>query len=293
MNIKGLGISTNADTIAGSDSLLEAHLREIQAAGATYAELILHGLDVVVAGALQPSRVRAVAGVVGRVGLGHTIHLPYGLNLLDRQWGEGHRKVFEAGIDFAGVIGAELLVYHSSFRADDGSGSGAELLERDGETLRELGERAARLGVEIGVENNAWTDPSAITYGLRPSDLVDHVRGVGLDNVGMTLDLGHLHLTSAAYGWDFAGEIEATLPVLKHIHAHDNFADLSQSGTYNVDLPLGRGDLHLPMGWGTIPWPGTLELLASYEGVWMMEIEYRLAELFPEFVTEARSLLAL
>jgi sugar phosphate isomerase/epimerase len=298
MKLRGLGISTNADMINGDDTVLARHLGEITDAGCTHAELILHGLDVVVGGKLQPSRVRAVGDVLTQAGLDYTIHLPYSLNLMDRQHGDEYRSIFESGIDFAGAVGAEVVVYHSSFRNADEldtalPSAAGDLIKRDLDTLSELGRRSAAHGVVIGVENNAWTDPQALTYGLRPSDLAAHVRQVDSDNVGVTLDLGHLHLTSAAYGWDFFDECEAVLPLLKHIHAHDNFAVLAQTGIYNRDLPLGLGDLHLPMGWGTIAWDQTIPRFADYTGVWMMEIEYRLASLFPEFVRNAETALSL
>lgn len=293
MPIVGLGISTNADMIDGDDELLAEHLGQIADAGCTHAELILQGLDVVVGGALQPARVRRVASVLASAGLRYSIHLPYDLNLMDQEWGDDYRAVFDAGLEFAGDIGAELVVYHSSFLAP-GSGAvaaehprGRDLLKRDIDQLRALGDAAERNGVVIGVENNAWTDPAALTYGLRPSDIARHVEAVAHPNVGITLDLGHLHLTSAAYGWGFIEEIAAVRPLLAHVHAHDNFARLSQNGQYNKDLPLGRGDLHLPMGWGSIDWETTIDALAGYSGIWMMEIEYRLSGLFPEIVTEA------
>ncbi|GAA4345233.1 sugar phosphate isomerase/epimerase family protein [Microbacterium rhizosphaerae] len=299
MKLAGLGISTNADMINGDDEILGRHLGEIADAGCSHAELILHGLDVVVGGRLQPSRVRRVHDVLRRSGLRFSIHLPYTLNLMDPKYGEPFTRIFEAGLDFADTIGAEVVVYHSSWRQPESAHrtindrDAQELLLRDRDTLRTLGERAARSGVDIGVENNAWTDPSAITYGLRPADIVDHVRQIELDNVGITLDFGHLHLTSEAYGWDFADECRTVLPYLKHVHAHDNFAVLEQTGIYNRDFPLGLGDLHLPMGWGSIAWPEILPLFADYDGIWMMEIEYRLASLFPEIAQAARGLLNL
>jgi sugar phosphate isomerase/epimerase len=121
---------------------------------------------------------------------------------------------------------------------------------------------------------------------------VRHLEPIAHPHLGITLDLGHLHLTSAAYGWSALDEIAAVLPLLRHVHAHDNFAKMRRGPRYNSELPNGIGDLHLPMGWGSIPWAEVLPAMADYREIWMMEIEFRFFRHFPELVTAAQGMLA-
>lgn len=300
---RGLGLSLNADLIDGDMPTLERHLGLVADAGAEWVELILHGLDVVVAGRLQPARMAAVTRILDRFEVGRTLHLPYDLNLLSPHQAEGCRSVFAAGLEFAAETGVAAVTYHSSFVdqsaeaqasafyerfGTDPLGQYAALLDYDRETLGALA-AAAPAGTVIGVENTAWNDPrSRRGYGSDARDVAAHVAGIGASNLGMTLDFGHLHMTSTAAGRDIVDEVDAVLPQVVHIHAHDNFGDSTPTARYMDALPYGYGDLHLPVGWGSIPWDRLLPGLADYRGVWMMEIEFRLSPHFSDIVRDMR-----
>ena len=300
---QGIGLSLNADLIDGDMPTLERHLGLVADAGAEWVELILHGLDVVVAGRLHPARMAAVTRILDRFELGRTLHLPYDLNLLSPRRAEGSRDVFAAGLSFAAETGVRAVTYHSSFlelspeaRASefygrfgpDGDERYERLIEYDREVLASLAAEAPT-GTVVGVENTAWNDPAKRRgYGADARDVVEHVTAVGATNLGITLDLGHLHMRSTATGRDLADEVRAVLPHVVHIHAHDNFGDSTPTERYMDALPFGFGDLHLPVGWGTIPWDRILPDLAHYRGVWTMEIEFRLYPHFADIVREMR-----
>jgi hypothetical protein len=55
MNVKGIGISLNADMVNGDLEALEKHIGYIADAGGDYVELIMHGLDVVIDGKVHPT----------------------------------------------------------------------------------------------------------------------------------------------------------------------------------------------------------------------------------------------
>ncbi|MFF2089347.1 sugar phosphate isomerase/epimerase family protein [Paenibacillus sp. NPDC058174] len=309
MNVKGIGISLNADMVNGDLDTLERHLGYIAEAGCDYAELILHGLDVVIGGQVHPKRLARVREVLDKFELNYTMHLPYELNLMSWSKGRDYEIVFEAGIELSKAIGADTIIYHSSFaQLTDhnleqhyfpkyGRMKREELfkllLDEDVAMLRRLGLIAKDAGISIGVENNIWYDmKNDYTYGVHPQTVAEHIRKVGLDNVGITLDIGHCYLTSIAYGYDFKEAIESVLPYTKHLHVHDNFGKLYDAKAYMSNLPYGYGDLHLPVGWGSIPYTEVFQWLAAYEGIVNMEIEFRLYPHFKESVDEMRELLA-
>ncbi|MEK8129448.1 sugar phosphate isomerase/epimerase [Paenibacillus filicis] len=308
MSVRGIGISLNADMVNGDLDALEKHLGYIADAGCDYAELIMHGLDVVIGGRVHPRRLELVRRVLDRFKLGYTLHLPYELNLMSLEKGEDYYRGFEAGIELASAIGCDTIVYHSSYAVLNDSNLEhyfkqygkkyheelfAILLDEDANRLRELGRLAQGAGVQIGIENNIWYDiRQEYTYGIRPQDVVRHIRRVGLPNVGMTLDIGHCYLTSIAYGYDFKDAILDALPYVLHLHVHDNFGKLKDAKSYMSNLPYGYGDLHLPIGWGSIPYPEVFDWLRSYEGIVNMEIEFRFYPHFQECVEEMKKLLS-
>jgi sugar phosphate isomerase/epimerase len=94
----------------------------------------------------------------------------------------------------------------------------------------------------------------------------------------MTVDFGHAYLTSRYFGDDFLGNIEAAKPYLRHIHIHDNLGIFDtarlkwQQKSLKQRLPFGKGDLHLPIGWGEIPFKDVFKILGDdYSGIYMLE----------------------
>ncbi len=298
---KGIGLSLNADLINGDMPTLERHLGYVADAGCDYVELILHGLDVVIAGKLNQARLDAVTRILDRFQLNRTLHLPYELNLLSAERHEAYRACFAAGIEFAKAASCEVVTYHSSFMELDPASQQSEfyrkfganpagrygkLLEFDLDALGSLSESAGT-GTKIGIENTAWHDPAARRgYGRTPVSVAAHTEKLRGPGLGVTMDLGHLYMAARADGLDFAGEVRQALPSLVHLHIHDNFGDSTGSASYLEALPYGFGDLHLPVGWGSIPWEEVLPDLAAYRGVWMMEIEFRFYPHFPDLVTD-------
>ncbi|SEP13029.1 sugar phosphate isomerase/epimerase [Paenibacillus sp. OV219] len=308
MKNRGIGISLNADMVNGDLAVLEQHLGYIADSGCDYAELIMHGLDIVINGQVHPKRLERVRSVLSKFRLGYTLHLPYELNLMSLEKGEDYYRCFEAGIELSAAIGCDMIVYHSSYAQLTDKNLEhyyekygkmyreklyAILLEEDVERLRSLGNKAQQHGIQIGIENNIWYDLKCdYTYGLRPQDVVEHVRRIGLDNVGITLDIGHCYLTSIAHGYDFEQAIVDALPFVKHLHVHNNFGKLKDAGSYMSNLPYGYGDLHLPVGWGSIPYADVFRWIDGYEGIVNMEIEFRLYPHFRESVEEMKLLIA-
>lgn len=309
MKPRGIGISLNAELVNGDFAVLERHLGYIADAGCDFAELIMHGLDVVIDGRVHPRQLERVREVLNKFDLQYTLHLPYELNLMSYIKGEEYYSAFEAGIELSKAINAETIVYHSSYaeltdphleqyyyprygriRREELFGL---LLEEDAAKLRQLGLMAREAGISVGIENNIWYDiKNDYTYGIQPQTVAQHIERIGLDNVGMTLDIGHCYLTSIAYGYNFEEAITSALPYLKHLHLHDNFGKLYDAKSFMSNLPYGYGDLHLPVGWGSIPYREVLKWLDSYTGILNMEIEFRLHPQFRESVEEMKTLIS-
>ncbi len=337
MAIKGIGINAHSARLAGSLEILESDLAYFQRLGFDYVEIPIDGVDAVLNGRLNLKHVKKVKEVLTKFPLRYTVHSPNLLNLMDADEFTMQKRVFEASIEFAGEIGAEVLVYHSGRIRLRGEYLGEAALTREllalpdrsfieererveRETLAELADLARGLGVTICVENSdpmieegaLWElarrvlkkgidlthriapagDIAMYNYGGMINRLVEQVKGVGKDNVAITFDFGHAYIASHYYGFDFLKAIELAMPLIKHVHVHDNFGKpAGLDRRQGVLMPDGKGDLHMPIGWGEIPYREVLSRLKGYNGVVMLEINPRYRDYYGEALQEARRLL--
>ncbi|HZV21329.1 MAG TPA: TIM barrel protein, partial [Hyphomicrobiales bacterium] len=102
-----------------------------------------------------------------------------------------------------------------------------------------------------------------------PSRLAREIEAIGHPNVRGCLDFSHGAIRCAAEGADFISEAKALASVAKHLHLHDSFGDPLQLRTYlrSERVAYGLGDLHLPIGWGNLPWHRMMKELTFEEDV--------------------------
>ena len=71
-----------------------------------------------------------------------------------------------------------------------------------------------------------------------------------------------------AYSFDFLESIELARPLIKHVHIHDDFGKLAGLDRRQIAfLSQGKGDLHMPIGWGEILYREVFYRLNGCEGV--------------------------
>ncbi|MFL5335151.1 MAG: sugar phosphate isomerase/epimerase family protein, partial [Geminicoccaceae bacterium] len=146
--------------------------------------------------------------------------------------------------------------------------------------LREMGDVAARLGVRLAVETLFVETEQE--YTADPVRLASELRAVDHPHVVGTLDVSHSYLMTSFRGTSFTEAIAAFAPVTGHFHLHDSFGrppgTLSGFYTDSERVAFGVGDLHLPLGWGDVPFetllpglpvlPGTLLTVELPERHW-------------------------
>ena len=194
-------------------------------------------------------------------------------------------------------------------------------------TLQELADFAKDLGVTIAIENTCpdlkeetlWElskqfngrmfpqytltpqTPKPIflqevrkyKYGTKIEELVDQVKEIDRDNLGITLDFGHAYLTSKYYHFKFLDSIKLALPYIKHLHIHDCFGKAQQSyEERDIDLiQFGIGDMHMPVGWGEIPYQKIFPLLKDYNGVLCLELKPRYKKFYKYSLERVKELI--
>jgi len=289
-----IGINADSSTINGNLSVLVSMLRDFQAAGFSHVEIPVHGVDCVINGNVAMLHLEMLKQVLGRFPFSYTVHAPDALNLEDAVQPEIHAAALQATIDVAAEIGAYIVVYHGSWVSNS---RGARMAEkpvpedsaaihaywaREIDRLSRIAEYAELKGVTVAVENIFRQNADEHTYRIDPRELAAVVSAVNSRHLGICFDFGHAFISANEEGFSIEEALRAVLPHLVHVHIHDNYGKSASRYSRPIDMLFqGAGDLHLPPGWGSIPY-GTLfpQFAPSYQGVFMMEIQPRFKDFY-------------
>lgn len=314
MQINGIGKDVSDGYIDGRLERLDQCLQYYTELGYTVAEVPITGLSVIINGVLLQPRVMRVKEILSKYDFRYTVHAPNRTNLAYGYNHELEKAVLKSSVAFCQVIGAKRLVYHSGLQALDAARTGTVLLPSDDELkrgaqqevrgLQELSPFAADADVIIGLENG---DPHLWEYAvlkqnekqpnelpkyharLRIQPIIEQLEAINHPNIAMTLDLAHLHLATHAVGDDYLKAVEQASSWVRHLHINDNFGKLDVGFDNEKDrLPYGEADLHLPPGWGAIPFADAFAKLKGYEGDIILEIKDRYWDHFGDALNNTR-----
>lgn len=236
-----LGLSIRGGAQRGDELALARRL------GYDAAEISMDGTGMIFGGRLHGRMLREALDEFARHELVYSVHSPSSLNLRDRTNRDVQLALAQSTLRFCREVGSRVLVIHFEQRSPDPADERAFV-----EAILRLSDEAG--DVILGIENIE-------VERLEP--VIDCVRQIDRPNVGMTLDVGHAYLAAARFGFDWSAAIDAALPCVRHVHMNDNFGRYDPLRLENFTLyrtqtpadtfPLGKGDLHLPVGWGVIP----------------------------------------
>ncbi len=302
MNI--IGSKIDEVRIDGSLERLTQDLEQIRAMGIGAVELPAHGLDLVINGRLNTKRQAAALEILKRFDFAYSIHSPNPINLMDKNQAL-HADVLLATLEFARQIKARAVVYHAGrfipeeefniFPVRDLSQKEKQgLLEKEALVLQSISTQYP--DVNIAIENaRPYLNQSPYSYGEFIDQLKDQVETVNQDNVKINLDFGHLFMTSTFHGYDLLKAVESIKHLVIHTHIHDNFGGSVHhwEKQQTHQLPFGKGDSHMPVGWGTVPVKSILDvLLPGYKGLLIMELRSRYFDAIKESKQNLAALLA-
>ncbi len=266
-----IGLNIHSGRINGDLELLKRDILAIEKAGFDAAEIPVHGVDAVVNGQLRERRAKQVKEILTGFDLEYTVHAPDVLNLRDFNYPDVHRKVFAASIEFTAAIGAKTFVYHQGrLKSNDNDVTQEEAREIEIDELIDLSKLAKNEGITICVENIH----SSITH------LMKLLESVGEESIKLCYDFAHSYINSKKLGYDFLRSIQVAKPFIRHTHVNDNFGKgrPESSAAYIEAMPMGIGDLHLPVGWGSIPYEDVFRVMAGYDGIYVLELQERFFE---------------
>ncbi|GGE23260.1 hypothetical protein GCM10011390_48340 [Aureimonas endophytica] len=290
-----VAVGFNAASADGEFASLEARLRQIAEIGADVAEIAVSSLDIVAGGRIIPERAARLEQLTRSLPLRYTVHGLVASNFMDRETVDRQLAAAKALVEICDRIGSGILVQHSgAIRADQGAERAAAGRLED-ETVHALAEFARPYGVRIALENIFTTEPGQ--WRRSPSELAGAIKAIGHPNLVALIDFSHAYIESTYRGLDFRAELRAMAEVAGHLHVHDSFGQ--PQGRTPFYFPqeataLGLGDLHMPLGWGDIPFAEIFAELSPLPGtVLMMEINHRYGAEQPACLSEARRFAAL
>jgi len=266
--LKGIGVNIDTRRLSGSIQRFEGELDFFRNVGFDYIEIPPAGLDVIVRGRIIEHRMRRLERLISLFDFKYTVHAPDVVNLKHKTnpW---HYKVFEAVIEFARRIKAEIIVYHCGVVKHSLDLTEREQKKHEVKQLRNLAQKAQEYGITIGVENTVHS----------MDEVLEVVEAVNMPNVGITLDIGHLFIVANYRGLDFFSQLKKGLKKAVEIHVSDNFAESPYTYQDIPDVDLfrfvyGIGDLHLPIGEGEIPYTKVFRMIreSGFKGIVTLEI---------------------
>jgi sugar phosphate isomerase/epimerase len=266
-------IGFSAGHLNGSFSNLQHFLDRLVAAGAGHCELYITELDVVSGGRLIPERLRRFREICRARPLGYTFHLPLVSNLTEPERSSLDDSVLGALIEVAAAIDAAVLVLHPGRMPAGLAPSNRDaLLALERQQLWNLAERAASIGACISLENPppsrdvlaGKVDP----HGLNPSDIFSQVKQTAHPNLNATLDYSHAWIAAAHCKFDFLEAVRIVAPVVGHLHIHDSHGRPPHEPPtrFSDEVAYGVYDLHLPIGWGNVPFDKAISAMSIAPG---------------------------
>ena len=309
MQINNIGIAFGLAAGPRRWARLEEGLGWIADQGYQLVEMNPHSLAVIVNGEIRPDVLADYVAVLKNFDLCYTIHGLNRLNLAYDPRRELCQQIMRCQLAVCRAVGAGVLVYHSGLQAldlvqagvrrtllsDEELSAGAQL---EVTALQALAPLAADAGVVIGMENgdsHQWEHNLMAQFGqpraalakhharLQIGPIVRQLEAIDHPNVGMTLDIAHLHIAAHDLGFDYLAAVAEGAPWVKHLHANDNFGRLDQGFDNEVDRwAYGEADIHLPPGWGSIPYAQLFQRLPTYQGDLILEIKSGFADFFKE-----------
>lgn len=292
-----IGIKAYGARIEGNEKALAAFLDEIVAAGFQAVEISPDDSGLLECGQLKKGILWPLKALLSRYDLEITVHVPLRLNLFNREIPEIHERVLYSCLDICSALSASILVFHPGRyidnvefarygKPDPGEVFSEPLMKLERRILRNAA--AAYPKITIAMENQRpYADCSPYSYAEYPLELARQVDRIGMDNIGVTLDTGHLNLACAYHRLPLPDALESICRRAVHCHIHDNhgianyYTDKDKDGM----LPFGIGDEHLVPGSGTFPFPDFFRMMDPYDGIYLVELSGRF--LYPEKIREA------
>jgi len=255
--------------------------------GFDHIEICPEDFDALQSGELIMATVLELKKILSDYPFSKSVHVPIPLNLFNRDNPDLHKRVLESCYNFTNILGGSTLVYHPGRYVDSNEFvrfgrekySAEEKLELkiiEQHVLRTFAVNYPEI-LTVIENQRPYIDYSPYCYGEDPGELEKQISDIGMENVGLAIDTGHLQLAAGYFGYDVIGSIGVNDIKPMHFHINDNHGITSYYTEKDKKsmLPFGRGDEHVPPGMGTFPFTEFLNWYPGYKGVYVIELSER------------------
>ncbi len=291
--MKKVGLS--AECTNGNIASLASQIDHFKSLGIDSVEIPLFETDIICGKKIVSSELGILINILDNKDIAKTVHGEMSVNLLDSEYFDDHKEILKKDIEVSGAIGATHLVTHFGYTTNtifDDQTAYSDLLTRQNDCYAEMGEYAKKHGTVLAIEN---LFPFTVdNYAPMPSEIGAQVKKIKHPNIKCCLDISHAYINCTYRNAHFIDEIKNMGPLAEHIHMHDSFGILQQMRTNlkSEASSYGFGDLHLPLGWGDIPFAKVFESLEFPENINLnFELPSRYEKYWQQNIIEARQIL--
>ena len=281
----------------GNINALTDQIRMCREASVDSMEISIFETDVICGKKLNQPELKILKNTLLNQDMNYTVHGELSVNLLDQEHFESHKEVLKRGVEVSGEINATHLITHfgqTTNKIFENKELYLSHLKRQQECYAEMGEYAKDFNVTLAIEN---LFPFQLDYyAPLPSEIAKQLNEINHPNVKCCLDISHGYINCTFRNAHFFDELKEMAHLSEHIHMHDSFGIIERISTYisAEDTSYGQGDLHLPLGWGDIPFEKIFTEIKFPEKLTLnFELPERYLKYFKENIKEAKRLIQL
>lgn len=219
---------------------------------------------------LSKKRVAKLKELAKSKGICYTVHAPFAdINIASpsKPMLNASIKRLEQSMAYASDLNAQLWVFHPGAKTGISSFYPNQDWKQNTQTIQKIHETAEKHGLNTAIENL----PEKYGFIMRkPQDFQKFYKETGLNDVGITLDIGHANLENQTINF-----LRKLPDKIVHMHISDN---------------MGENDQHLGIGYGKIDWQQFAETL--HEIAYDKTIVIEAIEHVKESIQKLRQLLA-
>lgn len=224
--------------------------------GAGSVEVPLYELDVLCGKKIVIEELNFLQKTLKPSTLKFSLHGSISVNLMDEEYLEDHKEILKRDIEVSEAINSKILVTHFGYTNIENYKNKEKykkLLKNQTEIYFKMSEYAKSHNVILAIENIFPFTPTS--YAPLPNEIAEEISSLNHPNAKATIDFSHAYLNCTHNKVDFIEQIKTMVPLTRHLHIHDSFGRLKKMYTYmhSEDVTYGQGDIHLPLGWGNIP----------------------------------------
>ena len=265
--------------------------------GAGSVEIPLYELDVLCGKKIVQDELNFLQKTLKVSNLNFSLHGSMSVNLMDEDYLDDHIEILKRDIEVSEAINSKILVTHFGYTNIENYHNKEKYkrsLQKQTEIYFKMAEYAKSHNVILAIENIFPFTPTS--YAPLPSEIAKEITILNHPNAKTTIDFSHAYLNCTHNNVDFFEQIKTMVPLTKHLHIHDSFGRLKKMDTYmhSEDVTYGQGDIHLPLGWGDIPFEKIFSTFSFSSDIFLnFELSERYKRYYESSYESAKKLISL